>query len=719
MPAEARIAITVLKQQIIQPVPALLRRPFSTVIPNPNPNEENPPPRSSNNSPSSSSFFSDHNTLRSYLYSQLKSPTHLSEAKRLHGLLIIHGFLDSSNTDKALGSQLVIVYVRCGCFYEARQLFDNMPQKSTIAWNAILRGFLDAGQFSKAIEFYKLMLNQGGVPDNYTYPLVLKACAGLGDVEEGKRIRDSILLNECRQDLKHNVYVECAMIDMFAKCGCLSEARKVFEEIPKKDLACWSAMISGGVQGGEWSEALTLFRRMKFEELRPDAVIVAVVLPACARLEAKQIGMALHGCSVRSGFERDLYVSNALMDMYCKCSDTHSAYCIFRRMENKDVVSWNTLIAGYSQNCQYHESVQLYHSMISADVRPDATVAASVLTGLAKLRMLKQGKEMHNYILKQGFESDIVLGSALIDMYASCGSVREAEHIFGIMLYMDIMIWNSMIVGFSLNNEVDSAFWIFQKIWDFNLTPNSITLLSILPICTRNGTLRHGKEIHGFTIRSSLGMAVSIGNSLIDMYCKCGCLELGINVFNQMTEKNIVTYNTIISAHGIYGLGECVFSFFEQMKEERIRPNKVTFIALLTACSHAGLVDRGWSLYNSMIYDYHIQPDMEHYSCIVDLLGRAGQVDDAYDIVRRMPLEPDINVWGSLLAACRVHNKVELAELVEKQILKQNQKDTGHYVLLSNVYASTGRWSDALKIRKMIKEKGLARKPGSSWIQLG
>ncbi|GKV23338.1 hypothetical protein SLEP1_g33076 [Rubroshorea leprosula] len=594
-----------------------------------------------------------------------------------------------------------------------------MPQKSNIAWNAILRGFLDVGQFSKAIEFYKLMLNQGGAPDNYTYPLVLKACAGLGDVEEGKRIRDSILVNECRQDLKRNVYVECAMIDMFAKCGCLTEARKVFEEIPKKDLACWSAMISGSVQGGEWSEALTLFKRMKFEELWPDAVIVAAVLPACARLEAKQIGMALHGCSVRSGFERDLYVSNALMDMYCKCSDTHNAYCIFWRMENKDVVSWNTLIAGYSQNCQYHESVQLYHSMISADVRPDATVAASVLTGLAKLRMLKQGKEMHNYILKQGFESDVVLGSALIDMYASCGSMREAEHIFGIMLYMDIMIWNSMIVGFSLNNEVDPAFWIFQKIWDFNLTPNSITLLSILPICTRIGTLRHGKEIHGFTIRSSLGMAVSIGNSLIDMYCKCGYLELGINVFNQMTEKNIVTYNTIISAHGIYGLGERVFSFFEQMEEERIRPNKVTFIALLTACSHAGLVDRGWSLYNSMIYDYHIQPDMEHYSCIVDLLGRAGQVDDAYDIVRRMPVEPEINVWGSLLAACGVHNKVELAELVEKHILKQNQKDTGHYVLLSNVYASTGRWRDALKIRKMIKEKDLARKPGSSWIQLG
>ncbi|KAK6260431.1 Pentatricopeptide repeat - like 10 [Theobroma cacao] len=661
--------------------------------------------------------FNHQNLLRSSLFSQLKSPSNLSDAKRLHALLIVNGLFNPSNTDRVLGSQLVNVYVTFGCLQYALFVFDQLPQRTNLAWNGILRGFLDVGRFSKAIEFYHLMISQGLIPDNFTYPLVLKACIELNDLEEGKKVRDFILWNGSY--MKCNAYVECAMIDMFAKCGSLSEARQIFEGIKEKDLACWSAMICGNVQSGEWLEALSLFRRMRLEGLRPDSVIMAAILPACGRLEDLKMGMTLQGCAIRSGLQSDLYVSNALMDMYCKCGAVHSAYSIFCDIKNKDVVSWSTLIAGYSQNCQYHKSFHLYLMMKDAEIRTNAIVAASVLPGLAKLKLVKQGKEMHGYILKQAFESDVVVGSALIDMYANCDSMIKAEHIFRIMSHRDVTIWNSTIVGYSLNGEVDTAFWTFQKIWDFNLKPNSITLVSILPICTKIGSLKHGKEIHGYAIRSSLATAVSVGNSLIDMYCKCGSLKLGVSIFNQMKEKNIVTFNTIISAHGIYGLGEHVFQFFEQMKEARIRPNKVTFIALLTACSHAGLVDRGWSLYQSMIYDYNIPLDMEHYSCIVDLLGRAGHLDDAYDLVKRMPVEPDMNVLGSLLGACRVHNKVELARCLEKHILQKEQKDSGHYTLLSNIYASSGRWKDALKVRTMIKEKHLPKRPGSSWIQVG
>jgi pentatricopeptide repeat protein len=333
---------------------------------------------------------------------------------------------------------------------------------------------------------------------------------------------------------------------------------------------------------------------------------------------------------------------------------------------------------------------------------------------------LKRGKEMHNFILKQGLLSDVVVGSALIDMYANCGSIREAESMFRNMLDKDIMVWNSLIVGYNLVGDFQSAFFAFREIWIAENMPNHITLVSVLPICTQIGALRQGKEIHCYATRSGLGLNVSVGNSLIDMYSKCGFLELGVKVFNQMMVKNTITYNTMISACGAHGLGEKGVEFYEQMKEAGIKPNKVTFISLLSACSHAGLVDRGWLLYNSMINEYGIKPDMEHYSCMVDLIGRTGDLDGAYKFITSMPVTPDANVLGSLLGACRLHNKVELADqLIAEHIFQLNTKDSGHYVLLSNLYASGKRWEDMSKVRSLIKDKGLEKKPGSSWIQVG
>ncbi|KAL6968734.1 hypothetical protein U1Q18_034527 [Sarracenia purpurea var. burkii] len=451
----------------------------------------------------------------------------------------------------------------------------------------------------------------------------------------------------------------------------------------------------------------------------PDSAIVAAVLPACGRLEARQLGMTLQGCAIRSGFEVDLYVSNALVDMYCKCADTWAAYQIFSNIAYKDCASWSTLIAGYAQKCQYRHCVELYIEMKSSGIRTTAVTAASVLPGFAKLKLLKQGKEMHNYILKQGFESDIVLASALVDMYANCGSKREAEHIFENMSHRDIMIWNSIIGAHASDKDFDSPFRIFRRLWHSGLKPNSITLMSILPVCTKMGTIKQGREIHGYAVRSSLETVISVGDSLLDMYCKCGYLELGVKVFDHMLEKNIVTYNTIISAHGIHGQAWQAFSFFHKMKLENIRPNKVTFVGLLSACSHAGLVDGGWSLYSSMIDDYHLLPDMEHYSCMVDLLSRAGRLDDACNFINMMPVEPDINVFGSLLSACRAYKKVVLADLVGGKLFEKQLKDSGYHILLSNIYASIDRWEDASKVRTMMKEKGLIKKPGRSWIQIG
>lgn len=654
-----------------------------------------------------------------HLFSRLRSPPDLCESKKLHALLVLNGFFNPASSDRTLGSQLVNVYINFGCLREACKVFERLPNKSNLAWNAIIRGFVEVGDFSKAIKFYNLMLQNHLVPDNFTYPLVLKACSGLNDLEQGRRVRDHVMFNEIRTDMKPNIYVECALIDMFAKCGSLNEAREVFDKMPTRDLASWSAMICGAVHSGELYEAMCLFKMMKSEGFRVDSVVLASVLPICGRLESKQMGLALQGCVIKDGFESDLFVSNAVIDMYCKCGDVYDAHKIFYGMVYKDAVTWSTLIAGYARNCKYQESIELYLKMKSKGIITNEVVATSVLSGLANLKLLKLGKVMHGYTLKRALECDAVVGSALIDMYANCGSMKEVHNIFESMSYRGISVWNSMIVACSLNGESDLAFKVFKRIWNTDMKPNSITLVIILPICTKMGSYQLGKEIHAYATRNGFNAVVSVGNSLIDMYCKCGYLELGIKVFNQMVDRNIITYNTTISAHGIHGRGQEGLRLFEQMKEAKIKPNKVTFVALLSACSHSGLLDEGWFLYNSMINDYHISPSMEHYSCMVDLLSRGGHLEEACRFIKNMPVEPDIDVLGSLLGACKAHNRLDLVELIKERIMGKVHKDPGFFVLLSNLYASENRWNDALKIRTIIREKGLIKKAASSWIQIG
>ncbi|WJX19740.1 hypothetical protein P8452_09385 [Trifolium repens] len=652
------------------------------------------------------------------LFHHLKSsPPNLHQAKKLHALLLVHGFFHpTSPHNNSLSSNLINVYVNLGSLNYAFLSFTQLHHKSNIAWNAILRALIGSNHFTIAIQFYHSMVRHGVTPDNYTYPLVLKACSSLHALEIGRWVYHSILYSE----EKTNLFVNCALIDMFVKCGSLEDACKVFDEMPVRDLASWTALICGTVWNGEWLEAVWLFRKMRLEGLMPDSVTVASVLPVCGRLmEGLKLGMAMQGCALRSGFDGDLCVSNAIIDMYCKCGYPLEAHRVFRNMVCRDIVSWSTLIAGYSQNGMYQESFELYVRMVNMGLTTNEIVVTSVLPALGKLKLLKQGKEMHNFVHKQGLLTDVVVASTLIDMYANCGSIKEAESVFEYVSDKDIMVWNSLIVGYNLGGDFQSAFFTFREIWVAEHRPNYITLVSVLPICTQLGALRQGKEIHGYATKSGMGLNVSVGNSLIDMYSKCGFLELGVKVFNLMMAKNVITYNTMISACGAHGLGEKGLAFYEQMKEAGMKPNKVTFISLLSACSHAGLINRGWLLYNSMINDYGIKPDMEHYSCMVDLIGRTGDLDGAYKFITSMPVTPDANVLGGLLSACRLHNKVELAELLAEHIFELNTEDSGHYVLLSNLYASRKQWEDMSKVRSLIKDKGLEKKPGSSWIQVG
>lgn len=664
--------------------------------------------------------------LSSLLDKSLPPHSRMYEARKFHVILLVSGILNPMSDIAAqasfLGSHLVQVYAQLGSLEEALLVFDRFHCIHNIACNAILRAYVDTAQFSQATHFFDhLVFNLCFVPDNYTWPLVLKACSGLCALEEGRKVHDLINFFENNHCFKSNIYTKCALIDMFAKCGSLDEARKVFDHISpeERDLASWTAIICGTIHQGKWLEALGLFSMMRVEGMRPDSVVIAAILPACGRSESRQVGMSLQGCAMKSGFHHDLVVSNAVMDMYCKLGDIHQAYGLFCQMLYKDIVSWNTLIAGYSLNFQYHRSIELYYEMISLGMKPSALVVSTFLHALGKLNLSEQGAAMHGFILKQGFDFDVVVACALIDMYSSCGFTGELDILLSIWSDWDIMIWNSAIAGHASCGNFDVALNIFRDIWKASVKPNSITMMSILPICTKMGALKQGMEVHCHLLRSSDIMTVSVGNSLIDMYCKCGYLGYGLKVFDHMTEKDIISYNTMISAYGFHGFGNQALMLFDEIKSLAMQPSKATFVGLLSSCSHAGLVRQGWSIYSSMINDYGLVPNMEHYSCMVDLLGRAGHIDGACNFIRKMPEEPDGNVLGCLLASCRIHNMMEPVDLLAQEILQVELEDTGYHILLSNIFASTKKWKDASRVRALIKEKGLRKKPGNSWIQTG
>ncbi|GFP89562.1 pentatricopeptide repeat-containing protein at4g33990 [Phtheirospermum japonicum] len=607
----------------------------------------------------------------------------------------------------------------------ARLLVNPTTDHTTTALhlNTILRSHLRSSNFSQAIHLFNhsttLFINHA---DNYTFPLILKACSGLRSLEHGRNVHHLILLRCHNTNFIPNAYTKCALIDMFAKCGSLADARRVFDEMPhiERDLASWTSIICGEIHQRHEIEALSVFETMRRQGTRPDSALMAAVLPACGRLLARGTGMALQGCALKTGVHGDLFVSNAIIDMYCKFGDTFRAHAVFCQMLCKDDVSWRTLISGYSQNSQYQQSLELYSARSRPYSKPpSAVLVASVLPAIGKLNLPEHGKAMHAFILKQGwFDRDVVVGIALMDMYSSCSSAREMEVLLNAWPD-DLVVWNSAIAG---HENYDFALGVFRKmLWESDKPkPNHVTFVSVLPICTKMGALKQGMEIHCYTIKSTI-MPVSVSNSLIDMYCKCGYLGLGLRVFDHcMMEKDVVSYNTIISAYGFYGYGKQALTLFDEMRSLGVNPTKATFVGLLSACSHAGLVDEGWSIYRSMIDDYGLRPNMEHYSCMVDLLGRAGRIDDACNFIRTvMPEEPDGNVLGCLIAACRVHCGAQLPIHLLEEILKDKLEDSGYHILLSNMYASTNKWKDASRVRALIKEKGLTKKRGTSRIQIG
>ncbi|CAK9881683.1 unnamed protein product [Sphagnum jensenii] len=431
---------------------------------------------------------------------------------------------------------------------------------------------------------------------------------------------------------------------MYAKCGSIEDSWRVFSRMPTRDSVAWNALISGYVKCGQGHKALALAQEMQQEGLEPGAVTFVAVLNAY---------------------------------MYVKCKSLEEAWRVFNRMPTRNVVSWNAMILGHVK-CGYgRKALELSQQMQQEGVEPNTLTFVGVLNACASLAALEEGRHLHQQIIQSGCESDVLVGNSLVDMYAKCGSIEDAWTVFNRMSSRNVVAWNAMILGFLKSGQGQKSLELFQQMEQKGVEPDPVTFVGVLNACASVSALEEGRRIHQQIIQSGLESAVFVGSSLLDMYAKCGSIEDAQKVFNKMPMHDVVTWTAMLKGYAMHGLGKEALRHFEQMSQAGVEMDQVTFISLLSACTHAGLVDEGLCYFESMGSVYGVPATVEHYACIVDLLGRAGHLQEAEDFISTMSCEPAASVWVALLGACRIHHNMEMGERIAKQLVELDPGNPG------------------------------------------
>ncbi|KAJ9170719.1 hypothetical protein P3X46_018808 [Hevea brasiliensis] len=598
----------------------------------------------------------------------------LSQGQQVHQQITVSG----SHYDSFVVTKLIQMYADCDDLTSAYKLFDKLPQPNVFTWTAIVGFYLRRGMYEKCVQNYGLMKFSGVLPDNYVFPKVLRACAHLLWLEGGTWIHKDVIVCGC----EFNLQVCNSLIDMYAKCGNVGSARWVFERMGERDLLSWNSMMSGYVYNGLLDSAVELLGFLRLNSFEPDVVTL-----------------------------------NTLIDAYCRMGLFDEAWGVFKQIEYPNIISWTTLISGYSKIGEHEISLRVFRDMVTRGmVSPDLDCLSCVLVSCRHLGAMRRGKELHGYGMKMETTTAFYgsAGAALLIMYAKCRRIQDARNVFELMDKSDVVTWNAMILGFVELELGQLALECFIEMQRLGLKNDETTISTILPVCS----LKYGNQIHAYVMKNRyLNSVVPVWNAVIHMYCKCGSIRSAYSVFSGMAFRDIVSWNTMIGGFGMHGHGQAALELQQEMNQSSLCPNSMTFTSLLSACSHSGLVDEGLKLFQRMTEDYALTPRMEHYSCIVDMLARAGQFADAVTFIHKMPVEPDKSIWGALLAACRDYQNVEVGKLAAENLIHLEPEQAGHYVTLSNIYARAGRWDDAVRVRKQMESRGLVKASGQSWIE--
>ncbi|PIA34173.1 hypothetical protein AQUCO_03800032v1 [Aquilegia coerulea] len=647
------------------------------------------------------------NVASNQLIDSLSKSGRIDEARQL--------FDKMPERDEFTWNTMVAGYARLGRLNEAQKIFDETPIHSSVAWSSLISGYSRNGCGTEAFVLFWKMQVKGLRPTQYTLGSVLRACSNTAELLKGEQIHAHVV----KTRFDDNVFVVTGLIDMYAKCERILEAEYLFMKVSdKKNHVLWSAMVTGYSQNGDGLRAIECFRDMRGEDVGTNQFTFPSVLTACAAMSAHVFGRQVHCCIIQSGFGVNVFVNSALVDMYAKCGDLHGAKRLLEDMEVDDVVAWNSLIVSYVRQGYGDEAVSLFKKMHSRGMKIDNFTYPSVLNSFSFTADVRNAKHIHCLIVKSGFEDYIIIGNALVDMYAKGGCLSSAFRVFHSMPECDVVSWTSLITGYAHHGSHVEALNLFCNMRTANIHPDQFIIASIFSSSAELTILAFGRQVHGNFIKSGLGSSLSVDNSLVTMYAKCGCLEEAHQVFDLMLLRNVVSWTALIVGYAQNGKGRESLLLYDRMIVSGTRPDYVTFVGLLFACSHAGLLKDGFRFFESMDNVYGISPGAEHYACMIDLLGRSGKISEAKDLLNKMTIKPDATLWKALLAACRMHGDIELAEMAAKNLFKLEPENAMPYVLLSNIYSSSSKWDDAARIRSLMKSKGVTKEPGCSWMEV-
>lgn len=546
--------------------------------------------------------------------------------------------------------KLVTLYSTFNHLVDAHNITHNSGIMHPLPWNLLISSYVGNGLFGEALSAYKQMVDKGIRPDRFTYPPVLKACGEELDMGFGRDVHKSINSSSS----EWNLFVHNALVSMYGKFGEINVARSLFDQMPERDAVSWNTIISAYASRGMWGEAFELFERMR-----------------------------------------------------STCNEVN-------------IITWNTIAGGCLRTGNFKGSLDLLSQMRTRGIHLDSIAILIGLGACSHIGVIKLGKEIHAYGIRFCCDRFDNVKNALITMYSRCKDLNHAHILFRLTENKSLITWNSMLSGYSHMDQSEEASFLFREMLLSGIEPNFVTIASILPLCARVANLQHGKEFHCYILKQEgFRHYLLLWNALLDMYARSAKVLEAKKVFDSLRKRDEVTYTSLIAGYGMQGEGQAALKVFEEMERSQTIPDHVTMVAVLSACSHCGLVIQGQRIFEKMQSVYSISPRLEHYSCMVDLFGRAGLLNKAKEIITKMPYRPTSAMWATLLGACQIHRNTEIGEWAAEKLLEMRPENSGYYVLIANMYAAAGCWNNLAKVRTSMRDLGVKKDPGCAWVDVG
>ncbi|KAA8527616.1 hypothetical protein F0562_034989 [Nyssa sinensis] len=510
------------------------------------------------------------------------------------------------------------------------------------------------------------------------------------------------------------------LVNMYSKLDLPNSAQLVLLLNPNRSVVTWTSLIAGSVQNGYFTAALVHFSNMRRECIQPNDFTFPCALKASGSLRSPVTGKQLHALAVKAGQIQDVFVGCSVFDMYCKTGLRQDASKMFAEMPERNIATWNAYISNSVLDGQPQNAISAFIEFRRLGGEPNSITFCAFLNACSDASYLQLGRQLHGFVIRSGNESDVSVANGIIDFYGKCREINSSELVFDGIGNPNDVSWCSMVSAYEQNDEGEKACVVFLRARKEGLEPTDFIVSSVLSACAGLAGLELGRSVHALAVKACVEKNVFVASALVDMYGKCGSIEDCERAFHEMPDRNLITWNALIGAYAHQGHADMALAMFDEMTcvSHEVVPNYVTMVCVLSACSRAGAVKVGLEIFESMREVYGIEPGAEHYACVVDLLGRAGMVEQAYEFIRKMPIRPTISVWGALLGACRVYGKPELGKVAADNLFELDPKDSGNHVLLSNMFAAAGRWEEANLVRKEMKDVGIKKGAGCSWISV-